>query len=729
MATYLLKINNPVDDNEKRISGRIDTNQTQGTGRIEGLPNPWTNTATNEQISKDSITREFFSSSPDDESFANEILESLISEIFTIYNIDLTEKLIKELRLQDEKETSTSGLDTQSSQITTQQTIPENIREIKSTVLLKVKSHKPIGSTDVGSGTSSIGVGEIIGITTLSFYNGIAEFQQLQFSDPGEYVVSVIPSSEFLEQTEFTVFVKPEEDFIEQDPVEEKQPIEGSRPIISQIEDTSIKLDPISFNTSNSTDAKQISETYGYTPIIWYNGSQLDNKDVQYFELYNDGLIPKAKLIFYDTFGIVKSPKGRALSDTKFEVFLNSGTDLLKSIHLRFKLEKQKDRKAGKVELLGTLDLDDFYKVESKAYTGTSFKVLRDISKELKLGFNSNITDTNDSMTWRKNFVDKSEFMNKIIRHSYISDDSFIEGYIDYYWCFNYVDIEKEWKRDISNDIGLNTQGVQTLKSTDEEKIFRLELLNDKSANDSSFYFAKHELKNTATSKILNEGTYTVSKVYDRVKKQFLKFDIDSITSKGDDKIILKGSPGSTTQMSNYRTDYSGKIDTDNVHENYHYAVSQNIRNKSNLTNVTVDLFLPQPNYNLYRYLKLRINFINQKQTESDKKIYDERLSGEWIIMDIRFIFSGGKLQQKVTAVRKEFGKTQEEKDNQVTKTEEKDNSEINDNPITTTNRPNEEYIIGETYIVEDKNGNKYELIVDELLFNGTDIKGTIKRI
>ena len=181
--------------------------------------------------------------------------------------------------------------------------------------------------------------------------------------------------------------------------------------------------------------------------------------------------------------------------------------------------------------------------------------------------------------------------------------------------------------------------------------------------------------------------------------------------------------------MSNYRTEYSGKMDTDNVHENYHYAVTQNIRNKSNLTNVKVDLFLPQPNYNLYRYLKLKITFINQKQTETDKEKYDERLSGEWIIMDIRFIFSGGKLQQKVTAVRKEFNKTQEEKDDQLTKTDEKDNSEINENPTTPDSRPNEEYIVGETYIVEDKDGNRYDLIVDELLFNGVDIKGTIKRI
>jgi len=722
MATYLLKINNPTNDNQKKISGRIDTTTSQGTGMLEGLPNPYTNELTNQQISKSSITRDYGNSSTDDETFANEILNSLISEVMSIYNINLTGLLIKELKLEFEKENMISS--TQSQITSNQEPVPENIRDINSTVLLKVKSHTPLSSS------STTNNGQIIGETEVSFYGGIAEFGKLQFSDPGTYVISVIPSSQLLKETEFTIIVNSEEEFIEQDSKESKESVTGDRPIIAQIDETGIKLNPINFDTGNNTDAVQISDTYGFTPVIWYNGSQIDNKDVQLFELYNDGLIPKAKLIFQDTFGIIQSPEGRALSDTKFEVFINSGTDLLKSIHLRFKLEKQKDKRAGKVEILGTIDLDGFYKVESKSYKGTSFEVLRGIASELKLGFNSNITNTNDSMTWRKNFVDKNDFIRKVVNHSYISDDSFVNGYIDYYWCFNYVDVEKEWKRDISSDIGLNTQGVQRLKSTDEEKVTKLELLNDKSSNDSSFYFSRYELKNSSTSKIINEGTYTVSKVYDRGKKQFLKFDIDSITSTGDDKHILKGAPGNTNQMDNYRTDYSGKMDTDNVHENYHYAVSQNARNMNNLTSVKVDLYLPQPNYNLYRYLKLKINFINPKETETNKKQYDERLSGEWIIMDIRFIYSGGSLQQKVTAVRKEFGKTKEEINSQIVKTDEKDNSEINENPAPPTdNRPNEEYIIGETYIVEDNNGIRYQLIVDELLFNGVDIRGTIKRI
>lgn len=587
---------------------------------------------------------------------------------------------------------------------------PENPRDIQSTVLLKVKSHTPGGS------------GQIIGVNEFPFRDGIAEISQIQFSDPGEYVISVIPSSEFLNPTEFTITVKPEEEVIPQDSKEEVEPVDGSRPIITQIDQPGIVLKPMNFNSSPS-DATQISTNLGFIPFVWYNGVAIEKESIRSLELYNDELIPKMKITFVDKSGILGSPEGRSLSDTKIELFLNSGSDILKSIHLRFKIQKQKDVGGG-MEILGILDLDNFYRVDQKSYNGTSFDVLRQISREHYLGFNSNITNTQDSMIWRRNSIETDEFIRSIVKHSYISDDSFVTGYIDYYWCFNYVDVEKEWNRDITNDVGLNSQGVQTLeKGTKSDILTKMQLTNDKSANDSSFYFESYELKNNATSKLINEGTYTVSKVYDRVKKQFLKFDIDSLTSKGDDKVILKGAPGDKKEMSNYRTEYSGKIDTDNVHNNYHYAVSQNQRNFTNLTNVVADLVLPQPNYNLYRYLKIKVNFINQKQTETNKELYDLRLSGEWTIMDIRFIWDGFKLKQKIRIARKEFGKTVNELNNQVTKNEDTTNSEINENPTDLIEKPNEKYKVGEVYTVRGSKDNKvYQITIERLSENGNEV-------
>ena len=105
--------------------------------------------------------------------------------------------------------------------------------------------------------------------------------------------------------------------------------------------------------------------------------------------------------------------------------------------------------------MYGTLDLTDLYINQYKAFRKkTSFSTIRDICKEMGLGFNSNISDTKDSMTWLQR-GDNIDFIRSIIKRSYISDESYLIGYIDYYYCFNYLDIEKELSRDISNDINI----------------------------------------------------------------------------------------------------------------------------------------------------------------------------------------------------------------------------------------------------------------------------------
>ena len=55
----------------------------------------------------------------------------------------------------------------------------------------------------------------------------------------------------------------------------------------------------------------------------------------------------------------------------------------------------------------------------------------------------------------------------------------------------------------------------------------------------------------------------------------------------------------------NYRTKYLGRVDMDNVHENYIYSEIQNRVNLDNLVKITADLELPQANYNLYKYQKI----------------------------------------------------------------------------------------------------------------------------
>jgi len=576
-------------------------------------------------------------------------------------------------------------------------------RKINSKVLLKVKS----------------GPGVISGIDEVASNNGVVDFSGIQFTEPGDYVISVIPSSPDLEATQFEIKILPEEEFIPQESVgEEKPPIEGSRPIISQINQPTVKLDPMKFDIDIDAEFnKNISTGLGFTPFLWYSGTQIPERDISYLEIYYDDYVPKATVTFKDTLGLVKSPETRPLNDTKFEIFLNSGSDIIKSIHLKFKIEIQQDNKKGSISVTGILDIRDFYKVSYRSYQGSSFEVLRKVSGELDLGFNSNITNTNDIMKWRRNGEMTKEFIKSIIMHSYISDESFVIGYIDYYWCLNYVDIEKEWKRDISNDLAINSQGVSYLsEGVENDKIVPLILTNDPSNNSSVLYFMNHRFNNNSTYFTSKSGVFTESKAYDRIKKQFLKFRIDSQTSDGN-VVILKGSQQDTDEINtNYSTSYSGKIDTDNVHNNYLYAVDQNKRNLDELVKISMEMELPKPNFNLYKYQKVNIEFINQKQTISDSKISDERLSGDWLIVDIRYIWSG-RLYQKITAVRKELGKTTEEIKSQDTAVQNNNavNSEINENTIAPGDVDANELVGDEFIIIE---GDDASLLGDDFTEN-----------
>lgn len=525
------------------------------------------------------------------------------------------------------------------------------------------------------------GPGEIIGVTEIEANNNLAEFTNIQFSDPGEYIISVIPSNSDLEPTEFTINILPEDEIIPQDETPEKEPIvTGNRPIITQIDQPSVNLNPIEFESSpNNKYNENVVTSIGVIPFIWYNGLEIKSADIKSFILYYDNMLPKCTIVVVDSFGYLNSPETTPTSNTKFEIFLSSGSKILKSIHLRFKLEINQKNKDKTNTITGILDLSDFYKVNFKSYQGTSFEVLKSISMENNLGFNSNIINTNDSMKWIRNNKTNTDFIIDIINHSYLSDDSFMLGYIDYYWCFNYVDIEKEWKRDISNDTGIISTGFSSVN--EKEKLENLILTNDKSMSTSPFYFTNHKLNNNSTFLNTNGGVYTVSKSYDPINKSFLEFNINPLRSDTDNNLVLSGSILEKEDIDNKINVYHGRVD-DNVHPNYLYSIEQNNRNIQNLLNISMSVELPNPNYNLYKYQKVMIYFVNKNQTITNEKLNDERLSGEWLIIDISYRWRLQKLTQSLVLVRKELGKTKNEINNQVIKEDNKvDNSEMNENP------------------------------------------------
>lgn len=571
------------------------------------------------------------------------------------------------------------------------------------------------------------GPGEIVGVTELDLSQGLVTFSGLQFTEPGEYVISVKGSSTQIEPTEFTVSVQAPEEIVEQESSGQEEPIAGTRPIIAQIDEPTVKLPAMTNNSTTEQPDNDITTNLGFLPFVYYGSAQIRPMDIQRLNIFYDEFVPKCLITFQDTLGLVNSPETSPTANSTIDIFLDSGSEQLKSIHLKFLIDQKKDNRNGTITIFGKLNLKEFYKIDFKSYTGTSFEVLRTISKELGLGYNSNIVETNDAMKWIRNGTNLENFIRGIITKSYISDDSFMVGYIDYYYCFNYVDVEKEYNRDNKSDIGISSTGVSSLKDgTDESKVTNLYLTNDKSANSSPFYFSKYTFINNATNQITNEGVTTDSKVYDRNNKRFLNFKVDALTSQDDTLKTLRSEEDVNT---NFRTEFTGKLDTDNVHENYLYALTQNKRNLTNLANIMADITLPIPNFNIYKFQKIRVIFTNEKITATEPELIMTRYTGDWIIIDISYTYQKSALVQTVRIARKELTKTQNEIDTETTKQDNSQNSEINDNPVLEPEPviPNSIYEIGDEVYIE-QNGKMYIVVVEKLSDNGLEISGKIKK-
>lgn len=567
-----------------------------------------------------------------------------------------------------------------------------------------------------------------------------ATFRGVQFSEGGDYVLSITCTSDDVEPMELKVKVLKEDDIVAQPESKgsntDQKPVDGNRPIIAQIDKPTIKVPPIIIekdNTVGSTGQSDYTQGLGYTPLIWYKSFAIEDRYITNLRLYHDGLIPKIEFTFEDTKDVLKSI-GMPTDDSTIDLFLNSSSSNLKSLHIVFKIEsfdQGPDKVGQKFTIGGTMNIPNIYLVGNDSYNDTSFNTLRKICGELELGFNSNISNTEDSMPWKNTQKKIYEFMSDIVARSYISDESFMGAYIDYYYCFNYVDIEKEMNRDNSGDVGIDTSGVsQQSKPNELQRIMPLTLTNDQSQSSSSNYMSNVIKVNDSTKKSLKHGYATVTKFYDRIKKQFLVFTVDSTTSDGSKSIILKGGENDDKyQKSNVIHKFMGKLDTDNVHSNFNYAATQNRINLDNLNKIAINATLPNPNWNLYKFQKVQVQMVNKSSTPANPSPVDFRYSGSYIVADIEYVWNRGKMSQNIRLVRKELGKTPDEIQNGPPVQKKPEVKENNFNPTGTSSivpAPNEVYNVGQTYLVQDKNGKLYNISVTKLLEDGIQVTGTL---
>ena len=411
---------------------------------------------------------------------------------------------------------------------------------------------------------------------------------------------------------------------------------------------------------------KEVASNLGNMPFIYYGSYQLEVHDISYFSLFYSGSLPCVKISFYDTLNLMKD-KALPLDDSKIKIFLNPRSTQLKEILIQFKITSF-NVNGARYNMEGVLDINLLHVIQFKSYPNlTSHKVLQQIAREAGIGFNTNIDNTNDQMTWINTGSYVSDFIEEIVDSSYKSDQSFMVSYVDYYYNFNFVDLAKELDRNIDNDLGITDRSLsEAVKKIDKETLTNLIISNDESFRETNLYFSKYKIINNSTAISLQAGYKNIVQYYDTLKKDLLVFNIDSITSKDNKSIILKGSPQDEEFYKlNTNVYYVGTLDTDNCHTNYNFAHIQNEKNIFDLEKIGLEVIMRTPNYGIYKYQKIKVFISNQTSTPS-ATLKNERLSGDWLIIDIKYTYSDGSFTQTVKLVKRELELSNIELSNEI---------------------------------------------------------------
>jgi len=135
-----------------------------------------------------------------------------------------------------------------------------------------------------------------------------------------------------------------------------------------------------------------------------------------------------------------------------------------------------------------------------------------------------------------------------------------------------------------------------------------------------------------------------------------LRFNLETNTEgRG---IIMKSFPNDTSENGFFNTNtksvYLPTLDIDNTHSNYNFADILNERNMEELDKVTIKITMREPNFNFYKFQKIRVVVMNVNFGQ-DSSI-NERLTGGWLIKSINYYYDNTtQLKQELVMIKREL--------------------------------------------------------------------------
>ena len=274
--------------------------------------------------------------------------------------------------------------------------------------------------------------------------------------------------------------------------------------------------------------------------------------------------------------------------------------------------------------------------------SGTSFACLKDIAKDMGLGFVSNVDDTNDSQLWINGIRETRDFMKDIVSHSYLDDESFFDMFIDPYYNLNFVEMNRLFyiggendtctvyktshfeEDDPDGEYALDESGKSDEDKKElwngREKEHEYEITNSKLVSGWTLWFEDYTPFGNNSSSI-SDGYVREAQWWDYDKEEYVKKDVVPYCYETPGLMPLnKGrlKDGVATKISSIKTYAALGNVAEEVSDNYRFARENNDMNLSDCKKFGIVVVFPYINPAITRGSRIKVSVFEQNEIAQD---------------------------------------------------------------------------------------------------------------
>lgn len=383
---------------------------------------------------------------------------------------------------------------------------------------------------------------------------------------------------------------------------------------LSELAETDFDEDTKHHGKSKRAIKKQSEHGRTY-PIIEINNYKFHKEEIANVVLKTDGFLPEISVELQPTDGTFTSTRMPVDGDL-VKLFIRSDSNVIKpircdflidKIHVENNSEEDTELNSAVISIKGKLNVPHIYDEVSFVKDDTSFNTLQEIATQLKLGFASNVSETNDKMPWLCSYSSRLDFIQNIIKYAWKGETSFFTAYVDVYYNLNFVDVEAQLQSlKEGDDAFLGQQDVAFKDTYDDDygkteaTVTQKKLSNHSEMLSTNYSIVNYEPINNSATIAQNTGYTSSICFYDYSSNQMFSFDVNPLMTEGaaKDKITLRGAVGDDSYKDQKRVKFMGIQYTDNIHDMYNFAKIHNEMNRRELEKMQLRITLGIYNLN-----------------------------------------------------------------------------------------------------------------------------------